>query len=32
VLGFSSGRLLARAILGERDPLLDLFEPARLLA
>jgi glycine/D-amino acid oxidase-like deaminating enzyme len=32
VLGFSSGRLVARAILGERDPLLDLFEPARLLA
>jgi gamma-glutamylputrescine oxidase len=31
VLGFSSGRLVARAILGERDPLLDLFEPARLL-
>jgi gamma-glutamylputrescine oxidase len=32
VLGFSSGRLVARAILGDRDPLLDLFEPARLLA
>jgi glycine/D-amino acid oxidase-like deaminating enzyme len=31
VLGFASGRLLARAILGERDPLLELFEPARLL-
>ena len=31
VLGFSSGRIAARAILGERDPLLDLFEPARLL-
>jgi glycine/D-amino acid oxidase-like deaminating enzyme len=31
VLGFASGRLVARAILGERDPLLDLFEPARLL-
>jgi gamma-glutamylputrescine oxidase len=32
VLGFASGRLAASAILGERDPLLDLFEPARLLA
>ena len=32
VLGFVCGRLVARAILGERDPLLDLFEPARLLA
>jgi glycine/D-amino acid oxidase-like deaminating enzyme len=31
VLGFASGRLLARAILGDRDPLLDLFEPSRLL-
>lgn len=31
VLGFMCGRLAARAILGERDPLLDLFEPARLL-
>ena len=31
VLGFASGRLVARAILGEPDPLLDLFEPARLL-
>src|SRR5262249_23001595 len=31
VLGFACGRLVARAILGERDPLLDLFEPARLL-
>jgi glycine/D-amino acid oxidase-like deaminating enzyme len=31
VLGFGSGRLVARAILGDRDPLLDLFEPARLL-
>ena len=31
VLGFASGRLVARAILGDRDPLLDLFEPARLL-
>ncbi len=31
VLGFASGRLVARAILGDRDPLLDLFEPSRLL-
>ena len=31
VLGFASGRLVARAILGERDTLLDLFEPVRLL-
>ncbi len=31
VLGFASGRLVAHAILGERDPLLDLFEPSRLL-
>lgn len=32
VLGFACGRLVARAILGETDPLLELFEPARLLA
>jgi glycine/D-amino acid oxidase-like deaminating enzyme len=32
VLGFACGRLVAKAILGERDPLLDLFEPARLVA
>jgi len=32
VLGFACGRLAARAILGDRDPLLDLFQPARLLA
>jgi gamma-glutamylputrescine oxidase len=32
VLGFACGKLVARAILGERDPLLDLFEPARLAA
>jgi gamma-glutamylputrescine oxidase len=32
VLGFLCGELAARAILGDRDPLLDLFEPARLLA
>jgi len=31
VLGFACGRLVARAILGERDPLLGLFEPGRLL-
>ena len=31
VLGFASGRLVARAILGDRDPLLGLFEPSRLL-
>ena len=31
VLGFACGRLVARAILGDRDPLLDLFEPVRLL-
>jgi len=31
VLGFACGRLAARAILGDRDPLLDLFEPVRLL-
>jgi gamma-glutamylputrescine oxidase len=29
VLGFASGRLVARALLGERDPILDLFDPAR---
>ena len=32
VLGFACGRLVARAIRGERDPLVDLFEPERLLA
>lgn len=31
VLGFACGRLVARAILGESDPKLDLFEPLRLL-
>ena len=31
VLGFACGRLVARAIRGDRDPLLDLFEPDRLL-
>ena len=31
VLGFACGRLVARAILGEHDQKLELFEPARLL-
>jgi gamma-glutamylputrescine oxidase len=31
VLGFACGRLVARAIVGDRDHLLDLFEPRRLL-
>ena len=31
VLGFASGELVARALLGEGDSLLPLFEPARLL-
>ena len=31
VLGFACGRLVARAIRGEGDPLLELFEPTRLL-
>jgi len=31
VLGFLCGDLVARAIDGDRDPLLDLFEPRRLL-
>ena len=31
VLGFACGKLVARAILGDRDPLLDLLEPSRLL-
>ena len=31
VLGFACGRLVARAILGEVDPKLEIFEPARLL-
>jgi glycine/D-amino acid oxidase-like deaminating enzyme len=31
VLGFLCGELVARAVLGDRDPLLELFEPARLL-
>ncbi len=32
VLGFLCGELVAEAILGQPDPLLELFEPARLLA
>src|SRR5438105_7119985 len=31
VLGFGSGELVARAILGETAPELELFDPARLL-
>jgi glycine/D-amino acid oxidase-like deaminating enzyme len=31
VLGYACGKLAARAIAGDRDPLLDLFDPARLL-
>jgi gamma-glutamylputrescine oxidase len=31
VLGFACGRLVARAIRGEHDPLLNTFAPARLL-
>jgi len=31
VLGFACGRLVARAILGESDPKLELFDPSRLL-
>ena len=31
VLGFACGRLVARAILGGHDPLLELFEPSRLV-
>ena len=32
VLGFACGRLVAQAVLGRPDPLLDLFEPGRLVA
>jgi gamma-glutamylputrescine oxidase len=32
VLGFLCGRLAAQAMLGEPDPLLDLFAPSRLVA
>jgi glycine/D-amino acid oxidase-like deaminating enzyme len=31
VLGFACGRLVAGALLGEDDPKLALFDPARLL-
>jgi gamma-glutamylputrescine oxidase len=31
VLGYLCGQLVARAVLGDRDPLLERFEPARLL-
>jgi glycine/D-amino acid oxidase-like deaminating enzyme len=31
VLGLAAGDLVARAILGERTPELDLLDPARLL-
>jgi glycine/D-amino acid oxidase-like deaminating enzyme len=31
VLGFACGRLVAGAMLGDREPLLELFEPSRLL-
>lgn len=30
VLGFACGRLVARAVLGDADPLLELFDPRRL--
>jgi glycine/D-amino acid oxidase-like deaminating enzyme len=29
VPGFASGRLVARALVGDRDPILDLLDPAR---
>lgn len=32
VLGFACGDLVARALLGEREPLLEAFEPVRLTA
>ena len=31
VLGFACGELVARAVAGEDDPLLELFDPTRLL-
>ena len=31
VLGFACGRLVARAVNDDQDPLLDLFDPSRLL-
>jgi len=30
-IGFACGRLVARAVLGDPDPLLEAFEPGRLL-
>jgi glycine/D-amino acid oxidase-like deaminating enzyme len=32
VLGFAAGRLVARALLGDRDPILDILDPARAVA
>ena len=32
VLGFMCGELVAAALQGNEDPLLELFAPARLLA
>jgi glycine/D-amino acid oxidase-like deaminating enzyme len=32
VLGFACGEAVARALLGDHDPMLDLFRPERLLA
>jgi len=32
VLGFACGEAVARALLGDRDPMLDLFRPERLQA
>lgn len=32
VLGFAAGRLVARALLGDRDPILDILDPARAAA
>jgi gamma-glutamylputrescine oxidase len=32
VLGFASGALVARALQGDRDPILDLLDPARAAA
>jgi hypothetical protein len=31
VLGFASGELVARALGGDRDPVLDLLDPARAI-
>jgi gamma-glutamylputrescine oxidase len=32
VLGFAAGELVARALLGDRDPILDVLDPARAVA